>query len=54
MIPANRGTSFHDLCVVVGGDCGGGNHHGTDYSDGHHCWHGVMVVADGVILVVML
>jgi len=29
---------------VVGGDCGGGNHHGTDYNDGYHGWHGVMVV----------
>jgi len=25
-------------------DCGGGNHHGTDYNDGYHGWHGVMVV----------
>jgi len=32
---------------VVGGDCGVGNHHGTDYSDECHCWHGVMVVGCG-------
>lgn len=44
IIPVIHGTSFLDLCVVVGGECGGRNHHRADYSDGYHCWHGVMVI----------
>ena len=29
---------------MVGGDCVGVNYYGTDYSDGYHCWHGVIFV----------
>lgn len=39
------GNGIMGLGAMVGGDCGGGNHHGTDYDDEDNRWHGgVMVV----------